>query len=71
LSIADSFKLSWAIAKSLTREEALNILDTDETINSTYERQGAFNWTFNNVHHLNTRKKWSEGPERLSVARNK
>lgn len=45
LSIADGFKLTGAIAKSLTRNEALNILDTDEAVNSTYERQGAFNWT--------------------------
>jgi len=45
LSIVDGFKLTGAIAKSLTRNEALNILDTDEAVNSTYERQGAFNWT--------------------------
>lgn len=49
LSIVDGFRLTGAIAKSLTRDEALNILDTDETISSTYERQGAFNWTCQNA----------------------
>lgn len=49
LSIIDSFKLTRAIAKTLTRNEALTILDTNETIGSTYEIQGAFNWCCENA----------------------
>ncbi|MBV5323254.1 hypothetical protein JZU51_00510 [bacterium] len=49
LSVIDSMKLTGAIADNLTRDEALNILDTEEAINSTYELRGAFNWTCNNA----------------------
>jgi hypothetical protein len=41
--------LTEAISDNLTREEALKILDTEETINSTYELRGAFRWTCNNA----------------------
>lgn len=49
LSIVDELKLIGAIAKRLTREEALNILDTEESIKSRYELQGAFLWVCENV----------------------
>jgi hypothetical protein len=38
-----------AIANNLTRQEALNILDTEAPINSTYQLRGAFNWTCDNA----------------------
>jgi len=49
LSIAEGMKLTAAISDNLTRDEALKILDTEETINSTYELRGAFSWTCNNA----------------------
>ena len=49
LSILDSLNLTKVITENLSRDEALNILNTDKTINSTYELRGAFSWTCNNA----------------------
>ncbi len=49
LSLADEFKLSAAIAKTLTRDQVLKMADGSRVLNQTYEERGALSWIIENA----------------------